>query len=107
MTSHSRAAAYRTPDPVGERERAAVYRTRRELPERLTWWEAFWYVLGNFPLAAMYFAKIPYKKAQEESGLMTVMTRWERFWYYLGCVPFGQMYFLKIPAKMAIVEMQP
>ena len=123
MTSHSRARhapvaqelfsavtrntpAYRPADPVMERERAAVYQTRRELPERLTAGEAFWYVLGNIWLAGMYFAKLPAMKAMEEAGLVT-MSGWGRFWYYVGCVPFGQMYMMKVPVKRVIMDIRP
>ena len=71
----------------------------------LTAAEQFWYALGNVPFAAMYFAKIPAKKALSDFGLAE-MTAAERFWYALGCIPFGAMYFCKIPVAKAVEEMQ-
>ena len=70
---------------------------------RLTAAEAFWYVLGNIALGAMYFAKVPVKKAFEEAGLAQ-MTAMEKFWYVLMCVAFGGGYFAKLPVKKALAE---
>jgi hypothetical protein len=70
----------------------------------LTGAETFWYVLGNIALGAMYFAKIPAKKALTEAGMAT-MTSAERFWYVLMCIGFGAGYFAKLPVKKALTEL--
>jgi hypothetical protein len=69
----------------------------------LTTAEAFWYVLGNIGLGAMYLAKVPVKKAFAEAGLAE-MTTAERFWYVCQCIAFGAGYFAKLPAKKALAE---
>jgi len=69
----------------------------------LTAAEKFWYVIGNIPLGAMYFAKIPAKKALADFGLAKLTTA-EGFWYILMCIPFGAGYFAKIPTAKAISE---
>lgn len=70
---------------------------------RLTTAEAFWYVLGNISAGAMYFAKVPVKKALSEVGLVQ-MTGAEQFWYVCECIAFGAGYFAKLPAKKALSE---
>jgi hypothetical protein len=65
--------------------------------------ESFWYVLGCIAMGAMYFGKVPAKKALEEVGLAT-MTGAERFWYVLQCIAFGAGYFAKLPVKKALSE---
>ncbi len=70
----------------------------------LTAAEKFWYVLGNVPLGAAYFAKIPVKKALADFGLAT-LTSAEQFWYVLMCVGFGAGYFAKLPAAKALSEL--
>jgi hypothetical protein len=65
----------------------------------------FWYILGNVAFGAMYFAKVPAKKALADAGLAT-MTGAERFWYVLMCIAFGGGYFAKLPIAKAISEMQ-
>jgi hypothetical protein len=70
----------------------------------LTAAEKFWYVMGNIALGAMYFAKIPTKKALADFGLAELTTA-EGFWYILMCIPFGAGYFAKIPAAKAISEL--
>jgi hypothetical protein len=65
---------------------------------------SFWYVLGCIGFGAMYFAKVPAKKALSEAGLAT-MTSAERFWYVLQCIAFGAGYFAKLPVKKALTEM--
>jgi len=72
----------------------------------LTAAESFWYVLGNIALGAMYFAKIPAKKALADAG-MAQLTGAERFWYVLECVAFGAGYFAKVPVAKALTEMSP
>ena len=71
---------------------------------RLTGAESFWYVLGCIAFGAMYFAKIPAKKALSEAGLAE-MTGAEQFWYVLQCIAFGAGYFAKIPVKKALSEL--
>jgi hypothetical protein len=70
----------------------------------LTAAEKFWYVVGNIALGAMYFAKIPAKKALADFGLAELTTA-EGFWYILMCIPFGAGYFAKIPTAKAISEL--
>jgi hypothetical protein len=64
---------------------------------------SFWYVLGCIAMGAMYFGKVPVKKALQEAGLAT-MTSAEQFWYVLQCIFFGAGYFAKLPAKKALTE---
>jgi len=70
----------------------------------LTTWEGVWYVIGNIWLGAMYFAKVPAKKALKDFGL-TEMTSAEHFWYVLMCIWFGAGYFAKIPTAKALSEL--
>lgn len=70
----------------------------------LTAAEKFWYVVGSIALGAMYFAKIPAKKALADFGLAE-LTAAEGFWYILMCIPFGAGYFAKIPAAKAVSEL--
>ena len=70
----------------------------------LTAAESFWYVLGCIPLGAMYFAKIPSKKALADFG-MAQLTPAESFWYVLMCIAFGGGYFAKIPTAKALSEL--
>ena len=70
----------------------------------LTTWEMIWYVLHNIWFGAMYFAKVPAKKAMSDFGLCE-MTGAETFWYYLGCIWFGAFYFAKIPVAKALSEL--
>jgi hypothetical protein len=69
----------------------------------LTAAEQFWYVIGNIALGAMYFAKMPGKKALADFGLAE-MTAAEKFWYVLMCIPFGAGYFAKVPIAKGISE---
>jgi hypothetical protein len=69
----------------------------------LTAAERFWYVLGCIGFGAMYFAKVPVKKALSEVGAAQ-MTGAEQFWYVLQCVFFGAGYFAKVPVKKALSE---
>jgi hypothetical protein len=71
---------------------------------RLTAAESFWYVLGCVGFGAMYFGKVPAKKALSEAGLGQ-MTSAEQFWYVLQCIAFGAGYFAKVPIKKALSEM--
>ncbi len=71
---------------------------------RLTGAESFWYVLGCIAFGAMYFAKIPAKKALSEVGLGE-MTGAEQFWYVLQCIAFGAGYFAKVPMKKALSDL--
>lgn len=71
----------------------------------LTAAEKFWYVIGNITLGAMYFAKIPAKKALADFGLAELTTA-EGFWYILMCIAFGAGYFAKIPTAKAISELE-
>ena len=64
----------------------------------------FWYVLGCIPVGAMYFAKVPAKKAMPGFG-MCEMTAMERFWYVLMCIAFGGGYFAKLPTAKALGEL--
>jgi len=70
---------------------------------RLTGAESFWYILGCIGFGAMYFAKVPVKKALSEAGLVQ-MTSAEQFWYVLQCIAFGAGYFAKLPTKKALSE---
>jgi hypothetical protein len=70
----------------------------------LTAAESFWYVLGCIAFGAMYFAKIPAKKALADFG-MAELTGAESFWYVLMCIPFGAGYFAKIPTAKALSEL--
>ena len=70
----------------------------------LTAAERFWYILGCIPMGAMYFAKIPSKKALADFG-MADLTGAESFWYVLMCIAFGGGYFAKIPTAKAISEL--
>jgi hypothetical protein len=102
------------PDPYASPPLPAVpqyapqgYRQPAALPVRktgLTAAEKFWYVLGCIPFGAMYFAKIPSKKALADFG-MAELTAAESFWYVLMCIPFGAGYFAKIPTAKAISEL--
>jgi hypothetical protein len=71
---------------------------------KLTAAESFWYVLGCIGFGAMYFAKVPVKKALSEAGLAR-MTGAEQFWYVLQCMAFGAGFFAKVPVKKALSEM--
>ena len=64
----------------------------------------FWYIVGNIPLFAMYFAKVPAKRAMADAGLCE-LTGFEAFWYVLMCIPFGAGYFAKIPVAKALAEL--
>lgn len=64
----------------------------------------FWYVLGCIPTGAMYFAKVPAKKAMSDFG-MCEMTAMEKFWYVLMCIAFGSGYFAKLPTAKALSEL--
>lgn len=81
-----------------ERQPARVIRT-----EVLTAAGQFWYYLGCVPMAAMYFCKVPCKKALADAG-MAEMTAAEKFWYVLMCIPFGLGYFCKLPVSKALSE---
>jgi hypothetical protein len=70
---------------------------------KLTAAESFWYVLGCIGFGAMYFAKVPVKKALSEAGLAR-MTGAEQFWYVLQCMAFGAGYFAKVPVKKSLSE---
>ena len=70
----------------------------------LTAAEKFWYVLGCIPMGAMYFAKIPSKKALADFG-MAELSAAQSFWYVLMCIAFGAGYFAKIPTAKAVSEL--
>jgi hypothetical protein len=70
---------------------------------RMTSAESFWYVLGCISFGAMYFCKVPAKKALAEAGLGQ-MTSAEQFWYVVQCIALGAGYFAKIPVKKALSE---
>jgi hypothetical protein len=70
----------------------------------LTAAEKFWYVLGCIALGAMYFSKIPAKKAMADFGLAE-LTSAEAFWYILMCIGFGAGYFAKVPVAKALSEL--
>ena len=70
---------------------------------RMTSAESFWYVVGCISFGAMYFAKVPVKKALAEAGLGR-MTSAEQFWYVVQCIALGAGYFAKIPVKKALSE---
>lgn len=113
QTPHEYGSHRQSPAPY-QSEGAAVahpasHTQRPQAPARregspLTGAEAFWYVLGNIAFAAMYFAKVPAKKALSEVGLAE-MTSAERFWYVLQCIGFGAGYFAKLPVKKALTEL--
>jgi len=71
---------------------------------RMTGAESFWYVLGCIGGGAMYFAKVPVKKALSEAGLVE-LTSAEQFWYVLQCIALGAGYFAKLPVKKALSEL--
>jgi hypothetical protein len=60
--------------------------------------------MGCIAFGAMYFAKIPSKKALADFG-MAELTAAESFWYVLMCIAFGGGYFAKIPTAKAISEL--
>ena len=70
---------------------------------RLSAAASFWYILGCIAFGAMYFAKVPAKKALSEAGVAE-MTSAEQFWYVLQCIAFGAGYFAKLPVKKALSE---
>jgi hypothetical protein len=71
---------------------------------RMTGAESFWYVLGCIGFGAMYFAKVPVKKALSEAGLVQ-LTGAEQVWYVVQCIALGAGYFAKIPVKKALSEL--
>ena len=92
---YERPARQQQPRPVAQ----AVRKTG------LTAAESFWYVMGCIAFGAMYFAKIPSKKALADFGMIE-LTAAESFWYVLMCIAFGGGYFAKIPTAKAISELQ-
>ena len=60
--------------------------------------------MGCISFGAMYFAKIPSKKALADFG-MAQLTPAESFWYVLMCIAFGGGYFAKIPTAKALSEL--
>lgn len=106
----------RRPDPRGyavEPQPRHMHRAARDHSQpgqyghtgrQLTAAEQFWYVLGNIGLAAMYFAKIPAKKAMADAGLCE-LTGAEKFWYVVECIGLGAGYFAKIPVAKALTEL--
>lgn len=70
---------------------------------RMTSAESLWYVVGCISFGAMYFSKVPVKKALAEAGLGR-MTSAEQFWYVVQCIALGAGYFAKIPVKKALSE---
>jgi hypothetical protein len=103
------AAAYpqQRADYGAGREPAAYQRPGHAQPARggvrLSAAASFWYILGCIAFGAMYFVKVPAKKALSEAGLAQ-MTSAEQFWYVLQCIAFGAGYFAKIPIKKALSE---
>jgi hypothetical protein len=95
------AQRYQPPDQPQQQPRPTVQAVRKT---GLTAAESFWYVMGCIPFGAMYFAKIPSKKALADFG-MAELTAAESFWYILMCIPFGAGYFAKIPTAKAISEL--
>ena len=89
-------------EPLYQQPQAPAVRAARQLV--LTTAEGFWYVLMCIGFGAGYFAKIPAKRALQDSGLAQ-MTAAESFWYVLMCIAFGGGYFAKIPVKKALSEM--
>ena len=74
-------------------------------PRGLTAAGSFWYVLGCVAFGAMYFCKVPAKKALADAGICE-MTAAEKFWYVVQCIAFGAGYFAKLPVAKALSEMQ-
>jgi hypothetical protein len=74
-------------------------------PRGLTAAGSFWYVLGCIPFGAMYFCKVPAKKALDDAGICE-MTSAEKFWYVLQCIAFGAGYFAKLPVAKALSEIE-
>ena len=70
----------------------------------LTAWEGIWYVIGCIMLGAMYFQKVPAKKAMADFGLCE-LTGGEHFWYVVQCLMLGAGYFAKIPVAKALSEL--
>ena len=70
----------------------------------LTAAERFWYILGCIPMGAMYFAKIPSKKALADFG-MAELTAAESFWYVLMCIAFGGGLFREDPDGEGVSEL--
>lgn len=93
-----RPARYEEPQPPQGRGygRARLY--------TMTAAATFWYIVGNIAFGAMYFAKLPAKKAMAEAGLCD-LTSAESFWYVLQCIAFGAGYFAKIPTAKALSEL--
>ena len=73
--------------------------------KKLTSMETFWYYLQCLALGAVYFAKVPMKKALSERGLVT-MTAAENIWYVILCLCFGAGYFQKVIIKKALSEVK-
>ncbi len=95
------------PQPQAPGYSQAQYQPPPQLVRKtgLTAAEQFWYIVGCIYFGAMYFAKIPVKKAMHDFGLVE-MTAAEKFWYVLMCIWFGAGYFAKVPVAKAITEMQ-
>lgn len=97
---------YRPPPVPQQQYQPAPAPQRQGRPQRqpgLTAAGTFWYILGNIAFGAMYFAKVPAKKALADAGLAT-MTGAEKFWYVLMCIAFGGGYFAKLPVAKALSE---
>jgi len=60
-------------------------------------------VLGCIAFGTAYFAKVPVKKALQDTG-NAEMTGAENFWYILGCIPLGANYMWKVRVKKALSE---
>ena len=60
--------------------------------------------MGYIAFGAMYFAKIPSKKALADFS-MAGLTAAESFWYVLMCNAFGGGYFAKIPTAKAMSKL--
>jgi hypothetical protein len=88
--------------PVGQQ---AAPTTAPRLRVALTSAATFWYIVGNISFGAMYFAKVPAKKAFADAG-MAEMTGAERFWYVVQCFAFGAGYFAKLPVAKALTELR-
>ena len=107
-------AGYRPPRPAqGYQQQPQWQPQQYQAPQQpvqrratgLTAAGAFWYILGCIPMGAMYFAKVPAKKALQDFG-MAQMTAAEQFWYVLMCIGFGAGYFAKLPVAKALSEIQ-
>ena len=62
-------------------------------------------MLGCIAFGAMYFCKVPAKKALADAGICE-MTGAEKFWYVLQGIAFGTGDFAKLPVAKTLSEIE-